>query len=178
MKSHPHYNIDKYLMRDFVRDIVVPITDGTGLSYALLRNRQSPLKAEIMVSVSCHLDKAHYLTSSTDHLHVFLPNRTFYCHVFWLFSLGPSLFIQHAWDESIQQFVEAIERSKEKGPFWVCACSIYQNNNPAKGVTIGQQLGTDPEYGPFATVLKEVDLMLAVLTDGCDIYTRLWYVHG
>jgi len=133
MKSHPQYNIDKYLMRHFVRDIVEPMTDGTSLSYALLKNRQSPLKAEVMVS--------------------------------------------HAWDESIRQFVEAIERSKEEGPFWVCAFSIHQNNDPAKGVTIGQQLGKDPEYGPFATILKEVDLMLAVLTDECDIYTRLWCVY-
>jgi len=133
MKSHPHYSNLKYLMRDYVKIIVKPITDGTGLSYALLRNRQSPLKAKVMVS--------------------------------------------HAWDESIQQFVEAIERSKEEGPFWVCAFSIYQNNDDTKGVTIGEQLGSDPEYGPFATVLRGVDLMLAVLTAECDIYTRLWYAH-
>ena len=93
-------------------------------------------------------------------------------------STGPSSPIQHAWDQSIKQFVEAIERSKEKGPLWVCAFSIYQNNDPDKGVTIGEQLGPDLEYGPFATVLKEVDLMLAVLTEECHIYTRLWYVHG
>ena len=94
-------------------------------------------------------------------------------------SLGPSSssLIQHAWDESIRQFVEAIERSNKTGPFWVCAFSIYQNNVPDKGVTIGEQLGSDPEYGPFATVLRDVDIMLAVLTDECDIYTRLWYVH-
>ena len=85
--------------------------------------------------------------------------------------------MQHAWDESIRQFVEAIERSKEEGPFWVCAFCIYQNNDPAKGVTIAQQLGSDPEYGPFATVLRAVPTMIAVLTDECDIYTRLWYVH-
>ena len=85
---------------------------------------------------------------------------------------------QHAWDESIRQFVEAIERSKQKGPFWVCAFSIYQNDVIAKGVTIAQQLGSDLEWGPFVTVLREVDLMLVLLTDECDIYTQLWYVHG
>ena len=92
-------------------------------------------------------------------------------------SLDPSSHVKHAWDESIQEFVEAIERSKEEGPFWVCALSIYQNDDPDEGPTIGDQLGSDPEFGPFATVLKEVKeqgLMLAVLTSGCDIYTRLW----
>ena len=70
--------------------------------------------------------------------------------------------------------MECIESSGEEGPFWVCAFSIYQNNDPDKGVTIWQQLGSDPEHGPVATVLRVVDLMLAVLTEECDIYTRLW----
>ena len=88
------------------------------------------------------------------------------------------LFIQHAWDEPICDFVEAIERSGEEGPFWICALSIYQNHDSSKGVTIAEQLGSDPKFGPFATVLRCAELMLAVLTHECDIYTRLWYVHG
>ena len=50
----------------------------------------------------------------------------------------------------------SIERSKEEGPFWVCALSIYQHSDPDKDVTIGDQLGLDPEYGPFTTILREV----------------------
>merc|ERR1711935_354997 len=41
---------------------------------------------------------------------------------------------------------------------------------------MGQQLGSDPMFGPFATVLRAAMLMLAVLTHQCDIYTRLWCV--
>ena len=64
----------------------------------------------------------------------------------------------------------------EEGPFWVCAFAIYQNNDPSKGVMIGEQLGSNPEYGPFATVLKVVNLMLSVMTNVCDIYTHLCLV--
>jgi len=54
---------------------------------------------------------------------------------------------------------------------------MYQNDDESKGVTIKQQLGEHPKYGPFATVLKHVDHMMAVLTNACDIYTRLWCVY-
>lgn len=139
MKKHPNYNRTdsdgnlNYLMRDFVKDIIEPATRGTGVGYALLTNKEKPLKAKVMVS--------------------------------------------HAWEESIRSFVEALENSKEEGPFWVCGFAIYQNNDPNEGVTISDQLGSDPEYGPFATVLRCVDIMLAVLTHNCDIYTRLWCVY-
>ena len=61
MKVHPHYYDVKYLMRDFVIDIVEPYTDGTVVSYALLKYKQSPLKVKAMVSVSCHLNNIRYL---------------------------------------------------------------------------------------------------------------------
>ena len=44
-------------------------------------------------------------------------------------------------------------------------------------VTIEKQLGPSPSSGPFATVLKQADAMIAILTDSCDIYTRLWCVY-
>ena len=58
----------------------------------------------------------------------------------------------------------------------MCAFSIYQSDGEGDSPTIGEQLGSDPEYGPFATVLKGADSMIAVVTEVCDIYTRLWYV--
>ncbi len=70
----------------------------------------------------------------------------------------------------------SLERSGHKGPFWVCALSIYQSDGDHDLPTIADQLGPDPDYGPFATVLKGADMMMAVITDGCDIYSRLWYV--
>merc|ERR1719491_964515 len=139
MKEHPHYdrtgdNEKKdFLMREYVQSTIEPLTEGTGMGYALFMNQETPLKARVMVS--------------------------------------------HAWDEPICDFVEAIERSGEEGPFWICALSIYQNSNPSNGVTIAEQLGSDPKFGPFATVLRCAELMLAVLTHECDIYTRLWCAY-
>ena len=73
--------------------------------------------------------------------------------------------------------MEAIENSGETGPFWIDPMSMYQNDDESEGITVAQQLGPDPETGPFATALKSVSLMIAVVTHVCDIYTRLWYVY-
>ena len=56
----------------------------------------------------------------------------------------------------------------------MCAFAIHQSDDHSP--TIEEQLGPDPEYGPFATVLRYADSMVAIVTDVCDIYTRLWYV--
>ena len=81
MKDHPSYDDKKYLMRDYVRDIVKPLTDGTGLSYALLQNKALPLTAKVMVSVSLsHFNIAHTFSSLDFPLTIFcasLPNRAF-----------------------------------------------------------------------------------------------------
>lgn len=44
-------------------------------------------------------------------------------------------------------------------------------------MTIKKQLGPSPSSGPFSTVLKQADRMVAIMTDSCDIYTRLWCVY-
>merc|ERR1740124_1870812 len=96
--------------------------------------------------------------------------------------LKVKVMVSHAWDEPIKDFVEAIESSGEQGPFWICAMAIHQNCDgdddyvPGE-ITIGQQLGPDPETGPFATVLKSASVMIAVVTHVCDINTRLWCVY-
>merc|ERR1740124_7043 len=90
--------------------------------------------------------------------------------------LKVKVMVSHAWDEPIKDFVKAIESSGETGPFWICAMAIHQNGDDDE-VTIGEQLGPDPETGPFATVLKSVGLMIAVVTHVCDINTRLWCVY-
>ena len=86
------------------------------------------------------------------------------------------MYSQHAWEEPFGYFVDCLEKSGEEGPFWICAFAIYQSNDVNDGPTIAEQLGKDPEYGPFSTVLRSADLMLAVVTYECDIYTRKWYV--
>ena len=70
-----------------------------------------------------------------------------------------------------------MEQSGEEGAFWICAFAVYQSGDDNDGPTITQQLGTDPEYGPFAMVLRGATSMVAVITETCDIYTRLWYVY-
>ena len=75
--------------------------------------------------------------------------------------------------EPIGQFITCLENSGQEGPFWVCAFSIFQNQGDDDKPTITDQLGPDPEFGPFATVLKQADVMIAVVTTLCDIYTQL-----
>merc|ERR1740124_559751 len=91
--------------------------------------------------------------------------------------LKVKVMVSHAWDEPIKDFVEAIVSSGETGPFWICAMAIHQNDDTSTGITISQQLGSEPETGPFATVLKSVSLMIAVVTHVCDINIRLWCVY-
>ena len=69
-----------------------------------------------------------------------------------------------------------MENSGEEGPFWVCAFAIYQSDGDGDGPTIAEQLGPKPEYGPFSIVLLVAELMIAIFTETCDIYTRSWYV--
>ena len=65
---------------------------------------------------------------------------------------------------------------KEEDPLWVCAFSIYQSDGKADGPPIAQQLGKKSNSGPFAIVLKGPHLMIAIITDVCNIYTWLWFI--
>lgn len=132
LKKHPDITHDT-LMRDVVKMVVKPATQGSGIGYALLVNQNKPLRAKVMVS--------------------------------------------HAWDESFGNFVSCLKKSGHLGPYWVCALSIYQSDGAGDSPTIAQQIGSDPEYGAFSTVLKGADLMLAVVTETCNIYTHLWCVY-
>eukprot|EP01083_Nonionella_stella_P208705 757179_1 len=44
-------------------------------------------------------------------------------------------------------------------------------------VTIAKQLGPSPQAGPLAAVLKQSEAMVAIMSNECDIYTRLWCVY-
>ena len=55
--------------------------------------------------------------------------------------------------------------------------ATHQNDDESEGITIGDQLGPDPETGPFATVLKIVSVMISVVTHVCDINTILCCVN-
>jgi len=90
--------------------------------------------------------------------------------------LEARIMVSHAWGEKYRHFVKALKTSGVDGPFWVCAMAIYQNED-IEELTIEKQLGPHPSGGPFATVLKQAALMVAVVTPQCDIYTRLWCVY-
>ena len=89
--------------------------------------------------------------------------------------LRAAIMVSHAWDETYHEFFVALKNSGFTGPFWVCALAIYQNED-IEGVKIADQLGPDAFYGPFATVLRQADCMVAIITAQCDIYTRMWCV--
>ena len=77
--------------------------------------------------------------------------------------LRAAIMVSHAWDETYHEFFVALKNSGFTGPFWVCALAIYQNDD-IEDVTIAKQLGPDALYGPFATVLRQADCMVAVIT--------------
>lgn len=83
--------------------------------------------------------------------------------------------VSHAWDERYLDFLDALETGDSQGPFWVCATAIYQPEDTPE-VMIADQLGSDPTTGPFATVLRQASLMVALNTPWCDIYTRMWCI--
>ena len=90
--------------------------------------------------------------------------------------LRAKVMISHAWGEDYDQFLSTLAQGGTEGPFWVCAMSLCQNND-VEDVTIERQLGPSPQFGPFAIVLKQADSMTAIMTESCDIYTRLWCVY-
>jgi len=89
--------------------------------------------------------------------------------------LRAKIMVSHAWQESYSQFLEALRRSELAGPFWVCAMAIYQCED-LPSVSIAAQLGTDVNRGPFATVLKQSHMMIAVITEAANICERMWCV--
>ncbi len=90
--------------------------------------------------------------------------------------LRAKVMVSHSWEEDYEHFVSALDESGEEGPFWICATAIYQCND-IEDVTVDKQLGPHPSTGPFATVLKQADKMVCVMTPESDIYTRLWCVY-
>ena len=75
---------------------------------------------------------------------------------------------------SVYSFVESIERSEEKGPFWVSAFAMYQNHDSERGVNIVVETVKTLETAPFTTVLEEAEKLVVLSTQECDIFTRLW----
>lgn len=86
--------------------------------------------------------------------------------------------VSHGWMEKYIHFIKALEGAQldeEKTGLWVCSMAIYQCEDIPE-LTIERQLGEDVNRGPFATVLKQASIMLALLTPDSNIYTRMWCV--
>lgn len=88
--------------------------------------------------------------------------------------LRAKVMVTHSFDMSVYSFVESIERSEEKGPFWVSAFAMYQNHDSERGVDIVEEKEKTLETAPFTTVLKEAEKLVVLSTQECDIFTRLW----
>merc|ERR1712216_970550 len=78
-------------------------------------------------------------------------------------SLQARAMVSHAWDEVYYEFLSALRDCREEGAYWVCAMAIYQNDDLPE-MLVKKQLGPDPMYGPFATVLRQASVMLAVIS--------------
>ena len=50
IKTYPGYN--QLSMREFLFTVIKPLTDGTEMGYALLLNKEEPLKAKVFIDVS------------------------------------------------------------------------------------------------------------------------------
>ncbi|CAB9514426.1 expressed unknown protein [Seminavis robusta] len=90
--------------------------------------------------------------------------------------LRANFMISHAWGEDYEHFLKALGQLGSQGPFWICATAIYQNDD-IESMTIEKQLGSKPQNGPFATVIRETSRMIVVSTPQCEIYCRLWCVY-
>lgn len=90
--------------------------------------------------------------------------------------LRARVMVSHAWDEDYEDFLAALKASRIRGPYWVCAMALYQAED-IETVTIEKQLGPSPSSGPFAAVLRDVEVMVAITTRQCNIYSRMWCVY-
>merc|ERR1740117_466235 len=84
--------------------------------------------------------------------------------------------VSHAWDETFDDFVSALSSANVRGPFWICAVAIYQNED-IEELTIEKQIGPVPDHSPFGTVLRGADVMVSVTTRSCNLYARMWCVY-
>lgn len=86
--------------------------------------------------------------------------------------LRAKVMVSHAWDEDYEEFLCVLEASGYQGPFWVSATAIYQPEDDPD-LTLEKQLGVEAG-GPLVLILKQVDLMLCVMTPQGNIFERLW----
>eukprot|EP00928_Gymnodinium_smaydae_P047006 TRINITY_DN31349_c0_g1_i1.p1 TRINITY_DN31349_c0_g1~~TRINITY_DN31349_c0_g1_i1.p1 ORF type:complete len:602 (-),score=110.22 TRINITY_DN31349_c0_g1_i1:89-1825(-) len=79
------------------------------------------------------------------------------------------LFITHAWQEGVFEFLEKVIYSWPKSCHhaWCCILSNPQNLNIS-------QLIERPDTSPFAVALRSADTMLVVPNSKVSIYSRLW----
>jgi hypothetical protein len=67
-----------------------------------------------------------------------------------------NVMVSHAWCENAIEFLKTVVRSSSKHDvFFICALSLYQNED-GKGPSIEQQIGKTEEENPFKIVLKHI----------------------
>lgn len=82
------------------------------------------------------------------------------------------IFVTHAWQEGVFEFLEKVLDSWPRGRkhIWCCMLSNPQNLNIAK-------LIQRPSESPFAIALRSASCMLVVPNQHSSIYTRLWCAY-
>ena len=83
--------------------------------------------------------------------------------------LDCDLFISHAWQEGVFEFLRKVRHSWPRGVrnAWCCMLANPQN------LDIGAMLQT-PSDSPFAAALRASKIVLVVPNRHCSVYTRLW----
>lgn len=70
--------------------------------------------------------------------------------------LEVTVMISHAWQESVEEFFEALERTvADDDVMFICAFSLYQCEDGA-GPSINEQIGNDASDSPFRQVLEHI----------------------
>ncbi|CAK9020755.1 Uncharacterized protein SCF082_LOCUS15040 [Durusdinium trenchii] len=82
------------------------------------------------------------------------------------------LFISHAWQEGVFEFLAKVRHSWPRGAVhaWCCMLANPQNLNLASFLT-------SPSTSPFAVALKASEIVLVVPNRHQSVYTRLWCAY-
>jgi len=178
---HEHDNLSIY---DVVDQYVKPRTKGTGLSLAVLLNKDDtqPTKAADLFLSHSWAEKFSYLVALLC-LECFdakiLKDGPFPKEVEERGTaegrFGRKLDTVTRGGINLEPYIKLLLWQGKEMPHpdtvvWFCAFAINQN------AAIGDELGDSIMESPFAQVLKDVPRMLVIYNQGVDLYSRVWCV--
>jgi len=180
---HEHDNLSIY---DVVNQYVKPRTKGTGLSLAVLLNKDNEQQP---TTKAADLFLSHSWAEKFSYLVALLCLECFDAKIL---KEGPfpeeveergtaegrfgrELDTVFRGGINLEPFIKLLLWQGKEMPHpdtvvWFCAFAINQN------ASIGDELGGSIMESPFAQVLKDVPRMLVVYNQGLDLYSRVWCV--